>query len=82
MSMRPITHEFLKVAIHATVISILTLCLASCSTSRGIHDHPEGATATKSSTEKDRAAERRRWATRVQRDNELQIGRDDRSGSR
>ena len=65
-------------ATRAVVLGILLACpavlLVSCSTAGGTSGQSSALTASKSTdpaSAKEKAAERRRWAERVQRDNDL-----------
>jgi hypothetical protein len=73
MSLQSIAHGLLRASIDAVLIALLAVCIASCSTVPGAKDN-SGVAATKSTDPtdgKDQAADRRRWSSRVERDNDL-----------
>jgi len=72
MCMQPIHYGLARATALAALIVFPAVFFVSCSTAGGTGSHSRSATASKSTDPaKDKAAERRRWEERVQRDNEL-----------
>lgn len=72
MSMQPIYYGLTRAAALAALIIFPAVFFVSCSTVGGPGSQSRSVTASKSTDPaKDKAAERRKWEERVQRDNEL-----------
>jgi len=74
MSLQPIQYGLTRAVAFGILIILPAAFLASCSTVGRAGDQSAPVAASKSADSvdgKDKADERRRWATRVQRDNEL-----------
>ncbi|MBB3456282.1 hypothetical protein FHT86_004590 [Rhizobium sp. BK313] len=74
MSLQPIQYGLTRAVAFGILIILPAVFLASCSTVGRAGGQSASLAASKSADSvngKDKADERRRWATRVQRDNEL-----------
>lgn len=75
MSMQPIYHGLTRVVALGVLITFPAVFFVSCSTFGGTGGQSRSVIASKSTASaKDKAAERRRWEDRVQRDNQLDPG--------
>jgi hypothetical protein len=75
MSLRPIQYGLMRAVAFGILIILSAVFLASCSTVGRAGGQSAPVTASKSTdSAKDKAADRQRWATRVQRDNQLDPG--------
>jgi len=72
MTMQPIEKALMRTVALGILIIVPAVFFASCSTVGGTSGQSRPVTASKSTDrDKDKAAERRRWAERVERDNQL-----------
>ena len=72
MSMQPIYYGLTRAVASAILIIFPTVFFVSCSTAGGTGGQSRPVIASKSTDPaKDKAAERRRWSERVERDNQL-----------
>lgn len=75
MSMQSIHHGLTRAVASAILIVSFAVFFVSCSTIGGTGDRSDSVAASKSTDPaKDKAADRRRWAERVERDNQLAPG--------